>query len=887
MENIKKDVRFKDLFRAIELKDQKIAANIEVPVSLYEELLTDVLERGYLNESGEQVFSVPPRSGRKVLWTRIARLPVHPDSQENDDLLYRWQSVLSTLHTWNYRLYFLLLRDEGETRLYLGTGTHSQTVGAKAALEQLSQAVNAGMPGVELQPLLDKAQISREIGAPMTSYTAAGAVTGLPSFRFDGAQAEKSAGFQTLDQLAFGIRDIYGGECNYALLVTADPLTDAEASAVAGNYRRLGSKLHSAVLQSVTETGSSSESKQAAAGAATGVLGSVLDSLVYTFSKGAVRTSFSQIGAALGLAKNVTVSSSTSVNRQYLDRFAQYAEELTKKHEQRLLDGRNLGFWNTGVYVLGDTKADVISVTGMLRSIYSGRESYLEPIRTHLFSDKSNALKIIRQLDLIPSYQGKGVQIDGFDPTQEEWNILGECYQYVSTPINTRELSLVTSLPRRDVPGLRFTKTAVRFANNAADVTGDTVRLGSIVDMGMVRNAEYRIDINALVRHALVAGSTGSGKSTTCKRMLEEAIDRGVPVLVIEPAKDDYVRWALKQNEHLPPEKQFVIYMPGLDEPGKSLGSAFRELKLNPFQPACLPGQLVDLLSHSEMLTAILNASLPTSDVLPTIIDETVYMHLANFFGHIFEEVKIEEAGDYPLLSTMLETGMQVLAGRSYAPEVRDNLKGCLQTRFSYLTRGTRGTVLNVKRSTEFSELFGRNVIINISRIGSAKDKALIMALLMLNLSEYSRAQYEANTDFREQAQGNKLMHLTLVEEAHNLLRRPTGADNGAGDPQRVVGEFFSDMLSEIRGYGQGFVIVDQIPTRLIEDTFKNTNLKITHRLTAPDDCEIMAAGMALRKDQKPMIASLGVGQAIICGDQDDAASWVKIDRVRAKGGKA
>jgi DNA helicase HerA-like ATPase len=117
------------------------------------------------------------------------------------------------------------------------------------------------------------------------------------------------------------------------------------------------------------------------------------------------------------------------------------------------------------------------------------------------------------------------------------------------------------------------------------------------------------------------------------------------------------------------------------------------------------------------------------------------------------------------------------------------------------------------------------------------------------------------------------------LEEAHNLLMKPTQDLGGAGNPQQVVADLFSKMLSEIRGYGQGLVIVDQIPTRLIPDAIKNTNYKIVHRLTAPDDSQVMAAGLALRDDQQKIIPALGVGDAIICGDLDDAATWVKLNK--------
>ena len=73
--------------------------------------------------------------------------------------------------------------------------------------------------------------------------------------------------------------------------------------------------------------------------------------------------------------------------------------------------------------------------------------------------------------------------------------------------------------------------------------------------------------------------------------------------------------------------------------------------------------------------------------------------------------------------------------------------------------------------------------------------------------------------------------------------------------------------------------IRDRVPTRLIPDVIKNTNYKFVHRLTAPDDCEVMAASLALREDQKSMIPALEIGNAIVYGDNDDAAVWVKMNK--------
>lgn len=210
-----------------------------------------------------------------------------------------------------------------------------------------------------------------------------------------------------------------------------------------------------------------------------------------------------------------------------------------------------------------------------------------------------------------------------------------------------------------------------------------------------------------------------------------------------------------------------------------------------------------------------------------------------------------------------------------------NGLAAALDTRFKYLVRGKRGEILNVYQSTSFSKLFDEPTVVNLSKIANQKDKALIMSLLMLALYEYRVSAYSYNDNYRKKAQENKLLHMTVVEEAHNVLARPKADYNGVGNPQQVVADLFGNMLSEIRGYGEGLMLVDQVPTRLIDDAIRNTNYKIAHRLSAKEDVEVMASALGLRADQLSLIPLLQQGQAVITCDKDDAASWVKINKPR------
>lgn len=853
----------------------------EIPSNLANPMMDYMLERSYLEDiSLRESFVQEPTETSYIKWVKINRLPVSPFRIDDYDLLSRWQGVLSSLHAWNQKLLFLLQRKDGYTSLYIGhpNNTLSDVIG------KCKSAFVSNMPGVSLENM-DLEQ-SLEISEQIMFAGCGGAVTGIPSFR----KNTQFGVLQTLDKLANGFKGSDGIDADFSLLVIAEPMNDGDITDIISTFQNIGSEIHTEVLKRVTksETITHNEGESNGVnlgggfGAGRGTMNDLTKTLLSSIDPASAllkATNVKSILEALGVGLNIGLSRSIyssdgvsygeSVTNEYLNKFAQYTESLTDKHCERLRSGRNLGFWNTGVYVLANTVDDVNLITGILRSVYSGDNTYIEPIRTHLFKSKS-ALSSIKNFKLVPI-----INPETANTTEENWHILGKHYQYVSTPVNTEELSLFTSLPRKDVPGIRFVKNAVKFASNPGEPinTDSIISLGNIMNMGEKQNNEYTIDFNSLVRHSLITGSTGCGKTNTCITIIKEVQKKKKPVLIIEPAKEEWVEWALEMNKTLPENEKFKIYEPGI----KSFNSELLEkLLLNPFQPAAIKGAPIDMQTRCEQVTALINASLPTGDILPIIMDEAIYAYLLRKVDD-FSEDEIEQMTQYPLLEGVLPVAKKILEDRGYEQRVRDGLVAALETRFKYLTRGKRGDILNTLISTEYDTLFSGNCVINLSKIANVKDKALIMSIILISLYEYRKSIFTYNEDYRKQAKQNELMHLTVIEEAHNVLARPPLAAEGSGNPQQVVADLFSNMLAEIRSLGEGLMIIDQVPTKLIPDVIKNTNYKICHRITSIDDSNVMATALALRDDQKSLIPSLEPGHAIISGDRDDAASWVKI----------
>jgi len=162
---------------------------------------------------------------------------------------------------------------------------------------------------------------------------------------------------------------------------------------------------------------------------------------------------------------------------------------------------------------------------------------------------------------------------------------------------------------------------------------------------------------------------------------------------------------------------------------------------------------------------------------------------------------------------------------------------------------------------------------VELKNVGGDAEKAFLMALLLIDLYEYCETARHY---------GGGLQHITLIEEAHRLLKNiPPALSAESANPRGKAVEMFSDILAEIREYGEGFMIVDQVPAKLAPDVLKNTNLKILHRIVAEDDRESVGNAMNLTREQKEQVVRLRVGQAVVHNEYLDRPVLLQIHPVK------
>jgi len=948
------DAEFEKL--AAQLKNKELT----LPDDAIQCMIRSTLERDFLNAPTDGTYFTPGEVIKEQGWIRISRLPISPFDEKQYAMFPRWQNAIATMHNLKHRLCYVLLRQDGETQLFLGTIPMIPGKKGKSACGQLAQAISAQMPGIGIQH-------QKGIPIGMAALPCCGAVTGIPSVR----KITEYGEYQTMDQIAMGLRDSDGNEQDFAVVVVADPVPDAQIVEVLRAMENLGSEVHALTQYTKTDGANTGTTISMAFsdGTNNGVnFGGSVGFGIGEVLKAGISGGYSQGWfSSTSSVRGANVGESNSVSVQYISKSAMYCEALFDKHIERMKAGRNLGFWKTGVYVLSDSVHNVETVMGMLRAVYSGDDTYIEPIRTTVMPDGSGASGVVQRFQHLPY---------DYPPIAEAFGSLFEDY---TTPMTTEELSIATSLPRRDVPGLRLIRNASRFATNPPIIQeksegGRPVKLGSVLDTGADTYQIYRLNLNQLVRHALVAGTNGSGKTNTCKYLLDKVQQEHVPFLVIEPAKDEYLDWAIQQNKLRGQngQEKIRIFAPGyfgklgitlkrekeilglldafnkLDDAdkkhvpsqirhrlnmlleeleklkGKKLGRALlntqvrkrpedqvsidarakisrlaagvnrvgdiEELHLNLFQPTVMKGTWINIMTHLDRIKSALISSMPMSDVLPLVMTDTLFVHAQDQMDigkySMNDEVDVladvyrdDGTVEYPLVKGMDQTAGTIIDNRDYADDVKNNLKAAMKTRVNALVLGWKKDLFNVVRSTDLAQLFEGDAVINLSYLSDDGDKALVMSILLIALWEYRESRYKNDREYKKNADKNQLMHLTLIEEAHRLMPDTQGNESGMNS-QQTTSKMFSHMLSEIRAYGEGCIVVDQVPTRLIPDAIKNTNMKIIHRLTAADDIRAVSTSMRLRPDQQAVIGALQPGEAIACSDFDDAAAWIKVDHV-------
>ena len=572
----------------------------------------------------------------------------------------------------------------------------------------------------------------------------------------------------------------------------------------------------------------------------------------------------------------LTWTRTTTVGQELLNRKAEYAEEVLRAYEKRLQKGTALGMWNLGHYFCAanlDTYRQGIDV---VNSLFAGMDSTYEPPR---------AIKVPTDFrDTLRRFQNVYLRFADSPVSREDIRAgrvsfkdhpLGFLFNGPATPVNTRELAIATPIATQDVEGVSVSRRPAFGINLGADFGpgAKTLTLGNILDKGDETNQSYRLSQANLTKHLAVFGLTGSGKTNTVHYLLKQLWkNERIPFLVIEPAKAEY-RALATMDEF---KNDLLVISAGIDR------TAACPLRLNPFdfEPGTdSDANRVHVLTHIDRLKATFNASFPMYASMPYILEEAileVYRERGWDLGRSenrFVDVYSADFRDYlPTLRDLYWKVTETVRRKGYYQEQQMNIEAALKARLSSLLVGAKGTMLDTPRSLPAKDLFEHPVVIELENMGDDDEKAFLMGLLVSRLYEWRKATF-ANDPSRP------LRHVLVVEEAHRLLANipDTSANQELGNPRGKAVSAFVDMLSEIRAYGEGVVVVDQLPSRVSPNIVKGTGAKIVHRLLATDDRESVGGTMGLTDEQIADLSLLRTGECVVSQDGDLKAFQVRV----------
>lgn len=551
-------------------------------------------------------------------------------------------------------------------------------------------------------------------------------------------------------------------------------------------------------------------------------------------------------GVNFSRSSNVTVlmGKNDALTQNFINYDVKNTLELIEKQIKRVEQSTALGMWDFSAYFMSESPIIANNTAHMYLALTQGENSYLSQSAVNLWEyreerkdDIANIMDFIRRLQH-PEFE---LDIAPDDPSFDPDWLMYPPHVNATVSLTGRELAYSLNLPKKSVSGLPVLES-VAFGREVQKFTPPSEKVPKTLIAGNVyhmrkedKNIRVKLDMDSLCAHTFITGSTGTGKSNFIYNLLEQIYEEDKHFLVIEPAKGEYKN-----------------VLGGFDDVSVyGTNPMYTELlHINPFS---FPKH-INVLEHIDRLVEIFNACWPMYAAMPAVLKDAIE-RVYNDKGWIFSNPAYY-SDDFPTFADLIKVLPEIMSESLYSADTKSDYSGALITRVKSLTNGINGEIFCSTKEISNEALFDKNVIVDISRVGSVETKSLIMGILIMKLQEYRMQPDEMNEN---------LQHITVLEEAHNLLRRTSfvQAQESSNLQGKSVG-MLTNAIAEMRTYGEGFIIADQAPDMLDEAVIRNTNTKIIFRLPDEHDCELVGKSIALNDVQIKELAKLPAFVAVI-----------------------
>lgn len=729
--------------------------------------------------------------------------------------------------------------------------------------DELIKAINGNFPGAELK------YGNKYVGTPdcIKNYGRNKCVASITN-----TASEKSEKFisQGIEKLLDGIVPQKDEE-EYSLILLAEPIHDQcdSKNRLSELYSFLAPYASWQTNYTVSET--ETDGKAVSLGANLGINASHTkgrgENINVPLGEGICvgKNSFSSntVGANFGLnfnkstTLNVSIGKNEGIAQNFVNHNIKHTLEILDEHMKRLEESTALGRWKFASYVISEDYSTTKTAAHMYLALTQGEQSYISQSAINIWHSNEDNDEAASIIDSISRLQHPKFILRN--------NLKKDFYMYptavdATIEISGRELAYALNFPRKSVSGLPVIESVsfgreVHTYDESAENNG-SICLGKIYHMRHKENKNVELNIDSLCSHTFITGSTGSGKSNTVYKMLYEIKKQKKKFLVIEPAKGEY--------KNIFGNDDINVY--GTNPDITAL------LKINPFS---FPDE-IHILEHLDRLIELFNVCWPMYAAMPAVLKNAVENAYKDCGWDLTKSENEFGSNMYPNFSDVARNVKTIIDSSEYDNENKGAYKGSLLTRLNSLTNGINGLIFSNDTIPE-NQLFDENVIIDLSRVGSCETKSLIMGILVLKLQEHRMTSGKMNAP---------LEHITVLEEAHNLLKRTSTVQ--VSESANLIGksvEMLTNAIAEMRTYGEGFIIADQAPELLDMAVIRNTNTKIILRLPDKNDRELVGQSANINDNQINELAKLPCGVAAVYQNEWIEPVLCKVDKFEASNG--
>lgn len=796
---------------------------------------------------------------------KICECKIYDVDDRFEYFLEKLKKLFTAAYSMNRNVYYGIVGDNGNVSLVLGVDAKNDEN------ETILSIIKGLLSGIKIEKY-DKKFIIEKDDNGKDKKRFVGCISGVPAVKIDGEYQKKD--------LSPLIRSL--NKENYTIMILCKPLKQESIQEKINEAINIQDKcfaiskrtlsLQTGKSEGETHTKSHSESEGQSIGVSAAPLLALAGAAIGSAIPGVGTFIGGGIGAMIGSAFNASKTKGT--NHSYSEAISKtinenesisgdiqngFAIELMKMAEstiERLKIGRNIGMWETVISYSSDSKLAMDIIQG---SLYSEIASEVPEILPPVVFPYKNA---IEERAIIPK---------GFFENEKDYK------NNLCSLITSEEICGICSIPIENTFGFEINESkgyALNYLKKENDKT-----LGYVCEYdNPLDNVPFGLSEEDLNKHVFVCGITGSGKTNTVKKILESVNE---PFLVIEPVKKEY------RNI----KKDIEVYTMGRPE--------INCIKMNPFY---VP-MGISLQQHIDSLKDLFSASFSFYGPMPYIVEKCLYRiyekkgwnltfglhsyylekYKNNLSEELFDNKKLEEFYKtishkylFPNMQDLKEEVANYIKTMSYEGELKGNIEGAIKSRIESLCVGAKGYMFNTNDMFDFDIIFNQNSVFELEGLADDSDKAFALGLLIIYINEYRQVDKEINNK-------KGLKHLLVIEEAHRLLKNvSTEKNEDIGNPKGKAVEHFTNMLAEMRSYGQGVIVAEQIPTKLAPDVIKNSSNKIVHRIIAKDDQEVIANTIGIYPEDAIYLGNSKTGYALCHKEGMVQPVIVKIDEVES-----